>query len=89
MPRESVRNLVEGFGQFGDLADLAKTAASHLTDFEPPLYNVWKQQTKTPGGEHFGNTEVRWVALYVSTGDVLNLTEGAIRPLYTSPGETY
>ena len=28
-------------------------------DFDPPLYNVWKQQTKTAGVNHFGNSEVR------------------------------
>ena len=26
-----------------------KAAADHLTDFEPPLYNVWKQQEKSKG----------------------------------------
>jgi hypothetical protein len=31
-----------------------KAASQHLTDFDPPLYNVWKQQTKTPGSSHFG-----------------------------------
>jgi hypothetical protein len=29
-------------------------------DFEIPIYNVWKQQTKTAGVNHFGNSEVRW-----------------------------
>jgi hypothetical protein len=39
----------------------AKAAASHVTDFEVPLYNVWKQQKKTAGPDHYGNSEVRWV----------------------------
>lgn len=26
-----------------------KAAASHATDFDVPIYNVWKQQTKTAG----------------------------------------
>ena len=46
----------------GNLADLPKNqkaAAEHVTDFEPPLYNIWKQQTKTEGSSHFGNSEVR------------------------------
>ena len=30
-------------------------------DFEVPIYNVWKQQTKTAGVNHFGNSEVRWL----------------------------
>jgi len=38
-----------------------KAAASHAVDFDPPIYNVWKQQEKTPGSKHFGNSEVRWV----------------------------
>jgi hypothetical protein len=27
----------------------AKPAAEHAVDFEPPIYNVWKQQTKSFG----------------------------------------
>jgi hypothetical protein len=27
-----------------------KAAALHATAFDPPLYNVWKQQDKTSGG---------------------------------------
>lgn len=43
--------------------------ASHLTDFDPPIYNIWKQQEKTSGSAHFGNSEVRWVdnLLYLYT----------------------
>jgi hypothetical protein len=37
-------------------------AAKHETDFEPPIYNVWKQQTKTSGSAHFGNSEVHALA---------------------------
>lgn len=46
-----------------------EAAANHATDFEPPLYNVWKQQERTPGSAHFGNSEVRWVdnLLYLYT----------------------
>ncbi len=39
------------------LPKLVQPAANHLTDFEPPLYNVWKQQTETPGLGHFGNSD--------------------------------
>ena len=37
--------------------------------FKPPIYNVWKQQDKTSGSSHFGNSEVRWVdnLLYLYT----------------------
>jgi hypothetical protein len=36
----------------GDIAVLNKSdraAAEHATDFDPPIYNVWKQQEKTRG----------------------------------------
>lgn len=51
------------------LPSATKAAAEHATDFEPPIYNIWKQQKKTPGGDHFGNSEVRWVdnLLYLYT----------------------
>jgi DNA-binding XRE family transcriptional regulator len=37
--------------------------------FEPPIYNVWKQQAKTNAVSHFGNSETRWVEnlLYLYT----------------------
>lgn len=46
-----------------------KPAAEHATDFDPPIYNVWKQQTKSEGSSHFGNSETRWVdnLLYLYT----------------------
>jgi hypothetical protein len=54
------------------MADLPKpdrSAADHATDFDPPIYNVWKQQERTPGTSHFGNSDVRWVdnLLYLYT----------------------
>jgi hypothetical protein len=39
----------------------SRPAASHAVDFDPPLYNVWKQQEKTQGSSHYGNSEVRWM----------------------------
>jgi hypothetical protein len=58
-----------------EMADLPKlnkptrAAAEHATDFEPPIYNIWKQQTKSEGASHFGNSEVRWLdnLLYLYT----------------------
>lgn len=37
--------------------------------FEEPIYNIWKQQTKTAGVNHFGNSEPRWLEnlLYLYT----------------------
>ena len=44
-------------------------------DFEVPIYNVWKQQTKTAGVNHFGNSEVRWLDnllyLYTNPADIV------------------
>lgn len=56
----------------GEVAELNKTdqaAATHATDFDLPIYNIWKQQTKTEGASHFGNSEVRWLdnLLYLYT----------------------
>jgi hypothetical protein len=38
-----------------------KAAADHVVEYEPSAYNIWKQQTKSEGAKHFGNSEVRWV----------------------------
>ena len=69
IPRKTVDDT---FGEFGDVSKLAKSdqsAAEHATDFTPPIYNIWKQQEKTAGSSHFGNSEVRWVdnLLYLYT----------------------
>ena len=52
-----------------------KSAAEHATDFTTPIYNVWKQQEKSSGSSHFGNSEVRWVDnllyLYTNPFDVV------------------
>ena len=68
--RDLVTDIV---GEFSDLKQLPKssvTSAGHADeDFAVPLYNVWKQQEKSPGSEHFGNSELRWVdnLLYLYT----------------------
>jgi hypothetical protein len=38
-----------------------KTDYHHLTDFDHPIYNIWKRQSKSTGANHFGNSESRWV----------------------------
>lgn len=61
IPRKTVDDT---FGEFGDVSKLAKSdqsSAEHATDFTQPIYNIWKQQEKTNGSSHFGNSEVRWV----------------------------
>lgn len=66
LSEEGVRKLTQ---QMADLPDVGKSAAAHQVDFDAPLYNVWKQQEKTAGAGHFGNSEVRWVdnLLYLYT----------------------
>jgi DNA-binding CsgD family transcriptional regulator len=58
---KTVRDIL---GEMADLPKLPKSdqaAASHATDFDPPIYNIWKQQERTAGSKHFGNSEVRWL----------------------------
>jgi hypothetical protein len=59
---EVCRNLAE-------LPESDKPTAFHQIDFDVPLYNVWKQQERTAGSSHYGNSEVRWVdnLLYLYT----------------------
>jgi len=66
LSEEGVRKITQ---QMAELPEVGKPPASHLSDFEIPLYNVWKQQEKTAGAGHFGNSEVRWVdnLLYLYT----------------------
>jgi hypothetical protein len=69
LTQAKVSQTLDTFISFGNLAKTYKLAASHLVDFEPPLYNIWSQVKKTPGVAHFGNSEVRWVdnLLYLYT----------------------
>jgi hypothetical protein len=55
--------------EFPELEKANKLAANHEADFDPPVYNIWRKQEKTPGVNHFGNSEVRWVdnLLYLYT----------------------
>lgn len=48
---------------------MKKVASEHATDFDSPIYNVWRQQEKTAGSAHFGNSETRWLdnLLYLYT----------------------
>lgn len=68
-PQRTVADWLESFSDFGNLAESAKSAANHATDFTAPIYNVWKQQEKSNSVSHFGNSEVRWLdnLLYLYT----------------------
>lgn len=59
--REAVSDTTANFGNLGNLAENTKVLASHAVDFDPPIYNIWKQQDKTQGVKHPGNSEIRWL----------------------------
>ena len=67
--RQNVDRVLPEMASLPKLAKSDAAAADHATDFEPPIYNVWRQQDKTAGAKHFGNTDVRWVdnLLYLYT----------------------
>jgi len=63
LSRDSVTDIM---AEFSDMKKLPKSDiadAEHATDFEIPIYNVWKQQEKTPGSKHFGNKDM-WMRCY-------------------------
>ena len=55
--------------EMAELPKVSKPAAEHTTDFDAPIYNVWKFKEKSNGAEHFGNTEATIVdnLLYLYT----------------------
>lgn len=58
-----------------ELAELPKpnkSAADHATDFHPPIYNIWKQQTKSERADHGGPEPTR---RGVDRGKVLPLVD--------------
>jgi ParB-like chromosome segregation protein Spo0J len=68
MSQAQVAEITKNIGN-GELAKSDKAASEHAIDFDTPIYNIWKQQTKSEGSSHFGNSEVRWVdnLLYLYT----------------------
>lgn len=71
---EEVKTFTD-FDKFSKISKSNQNRALHETDFDPPIYNVWKQQSKTNSTSHFGNSEVRWVDnllyLYTNPFDVV------------------
>jgi DNA-binding XRE family transcriptional regulator len=68
------RQTISGWeAKFAEISEADNSAYS--LNFTPPLYNVWKQQTKTSGPSHFGNSEVRWLDnllyLYTNPNDIM------------------
>ena len=49
--------------------------ATYATEFSPPIYNIWKQQKKSTGSKHFGNSEQQWLEnllyLYTEPFDII------------------
>ncbi|QDU39694.1 DNA methylase [Maioricimonas rarisocia] len=68
-PQQTVADQIRGFTDSVLQNRSGKAAAEHATGFEAPIYNIWKQQEKTPGSTHFGNSDVRWLdnLLYLYT----------------------
>lgn len=75
LSRPQVTEIVSEFSDLKIPTKSEQATAEHATDFDPPIYNVWKQQEKSKGSGHFGNSEVRWVDnllyLYTSPFDVV------------------
>lgn len=67
--RSTLANDIVHFGNPAVLDKPLKLAADHQIDFDPPIYNIWKQQKKSSGSNHYGNSEVRWLdnLLYLYT----------------------
>lgn len=64
MTRDEIRGIL------GNPAKLPKSPKfSFQDDFTPPIYNVWKRQTKSSKVSHFGNSEQQWLEnlLYLYT----------------------
>lgn len=63
------RTIADVLAEMAELPESLKSTANHLTDFDPPIYNIWKQQEKSNGTKHFGNSEIRWLdnLLYLYT----------------------
>lgn len=98
-PQQTIADVLTEFGDIAKLGKSDRAAAEHATDFEVPIYNIWKQQKKTNETNHFGNSEVRWVdnLLYLYTdpfdvvidpfaggGSTINICRKRFRRYYVS-----
>lgn len=55
---KTVRDVIGESATLPKLRKQEQAAADHATDFEPPVYNVWKFKEKSNSVSHFGNSEV-------------------------------
>jgi hypothetical protein len=53
LTEEATRQITQKSASLPELGKSELAAAEHATDFDQPIYNIWKQQTKTPGSSHF------------------------------------
>jgi hypothetical protein len=70
MSREAVSDWIAVFGKTSEAEEIP-----NWHNFDPPIYNVWKQQNKSNEIDHFGNSEPRWLEnllyLYTGPGDIV------------------
>lgn len=71
--KQTVTNWVEDFSKNLATKDLAKF--NFQDDFQIPIYNVWKLQSKSNKVSHFGNSEQQWLEnllyLYTNPFDIV------------------
>ena len=67
--QSEVKRSLSQNGNVSDLTKPDKNAALHENGLVRPIYNIWRQQSKSNEVGHFGNTEQRWVdnLLYLHT----------------------
>jgi hypothetical protein len=59
---QTVANVTEEFSKTVLENQNRKAASSHVTDFDPPLYNIWRQKEKKNGriGNVAGTVQLRF-----------------------------
>jgi DNA modification methylase len=70
VPQRTVSDWMDSFSE-----NLISKESLNWSNFTPPIYNVWTQQSKSNKVNHFGNSEPRWlenlIYLYTNPGDVV------------------
>lgn len=67
--KQAVNDVCQEMANLPKLDKPDRAAAEHASDFDPPIYNIWRKQSKTNEVSHFGNSEATWVdnLLYLYT----------------------
>lgn len=75
LTKQAIDLICQEFESLQKFDKSSQAAAEHATDFTTPIYNIWKQQTKSEGVNHFGNSEVtlldNLLYLYTNPFDVV------------------